>query len=213
MRLRGILFSSILILSLVALTGCKSDTTAPANTNSFPGVGSTFTVANWEDNTDLQDTTTYQIANADTTFDGKQHAVKMIQLVLAGLPQPDPFYLAFEANGDVSVWPKPSLSRADWFTIPYATQAHGATNWDPDGTDSSMTIADGDSPSSGSITINGTAYPTERVKVTIMHDMSVAVHHYAYSPALRFRVSDDEDALPDGTQFAQHWKLVSFVKK
>ncbi len=202
---------SVIAALSAGLFACSSSTTTTPPASTGPGVGSTFTVAHWVENTNAGDTNTYQVANADTTFRGKSHVMKVLQQVPAGQPQLTPLYFAVESNGNVSVWPKPSGSQADWFTIPYATQAHTATNWDRDGSDSTMTIADGDTPSAGSISIGGSSYPTQRAKVQLLLDAGdTTVHHYAYSPDLHFRVSDDQDA---GMQFAEHWKLISFVKK
>jgi hypothetical protein len=214
MRLRGILASSIVSLSLAALFGCSSsNSTTPPSGTGGPGVGSTFTVYYSTDNTNQLDSTTYIVSNADTACHGKTNVLELLQVVLPGQTVPDPQFFAFESSGDVSVWPQPSLS-ANWFTLPYATHTHTASAWEPDHGDSLLTIADADSPATGSVTISGTPYPTQRVKVTVLHDVGdTTVYHYEWSPDLHFLVKKDQDASADGTTFGEHWWLKSFVKK
>lgn len=190
---------------------CSSDsTTQPVATGAFT-VGTTFSILDSTSGvTNRTETFTYTVvkANGDT-----------LGVLQNGTT--DTVLYRMQSNGDFYMYPQPSLSRNDWFLMPFGRQAqitYGPETTQSGGTNvKTTTTAVGEG--SGSYTVAGKSYDTKKVKVTVTQEISGAtdstVTHWAYAPSLGFWVSQDEETqvFLGAPQDADHKRLIGITRK
>jgi hypothetical protein len=219
MKSRYTLFPAALLL-IVAIASCKSDSTSTANTTTgtIPTVGSTYTFrdsasGSFSSASDLrylviESSSAMLVWREDTTGNRVADTTR--------------YWFKKDANGNLEESPWPiTLSRSDWFTMPYATKSlvtSKQTEVNGSAIDTVITNAEGESD--GTYRVGDKQYATKRVKLTVTtapQDGSRRsnVYHYQYSPDLGIEVAYDEEdwSFQGASQPAEHFRLVSMVQK
>ena len=184
MKILRIPGSLLLILPILAMWGCKNNSTSPnaPSTNSSskvpPAPGSSFSTL-WNGGY-LQ--TAYDTVATTSITDPDHAGSKVIKLLETVSGQMDSTYESFEANGDVALRGTTWGATNVFESLPFVSQTTVNSSYVGDA--GPVTISAVGSGAGKPFVLNGTSYPTDSVTVSVINSNDTDHFPYSYIPAL-----------------------------